>query len=77
MTASPRHRTDPISATDRDSLVRSVLVRGRAVRRVGGDAGWEIVDRISATYAGGPYPRREDREAFLVEPAHLSVPTFG
>ena len=63
--------------TDRDSLVRSGLVRGRAVRRVGSDAGWEIVDRIFARHTGGPSPRREDREAFLVEPAHVSVPTFG
>ena len=63
--------------TNRDSLVRSGLVRGRAVRRVGGDAGWEIVDRIFAKYTGGPYPQREDREAFLVEPTHVSVPTFG
>jgi hypothetical protein len=26
---------------------------------------------------GGRYPSREDREAFLVEPEHVSVPTFG
>ncbi len=66
-----------ISVADRDNLVRSVLVRGRVVKRIGGDAGWEIVDRIFAKYTGGPYPQREDREAFLVEPAHVSVPTFG
>ena len=66
-----------ISVTDRENLVRGVLVRGRVVKRVGGDAGWEIVDRIFAKYTGGPYPQREDREAFLVEPAHVSVPTFG
>ena len=66
-----------ISVADRDNLVRSVLVRGRVVKRIGGDAGWEIVDRIFAKYTGGPYPQREDREAFLVEPTHVSVPTFG
>ena len=66
-----------ISVTDRENLVRSALVRGRVVMRVGGDAGWEIVDRIFAKYTGGPYPRGEDREAFLVEPAHVIVPTFG
>jgi PPOX class probable F420-dependent enzyme len=66
-----------ISVTDRENLVRSALVRGRVVKRVGGDAGWEIVDRIFAKYTGGPYPRGEDREAFLVEPAHVTVPTFG
>jgi PPOX class probable F420-dependent enzyme len=66
-----------ISVTDRDNLVRSALVRGRVVKRIGGDAGWEIVDRIFAKYTGGPYPRGEEREAFLVEPAHVIVPTFG
>jgi PPOX class probable F420-dependent enzyme len=65
-----------ISVTDRDNLVRSALVRGRVVKRIGGDAGWEIVDRIFAKYTGGPYPRGEEREAFLVEPAHVIVPTF-
>jgi hypothetical protein len=39
--------------TDRENLVRSALVRGRVVKRVGGDAGWEIVDRIFAKYTGG------------------------
>jgi PPOX class probable F420-dependent enzyme len=66
-----------ISVTDRDDLVRSALVRGRVVDRIGGDAGWAIVDRIFAKYTGGPYPRGEDRAAFLVEPLHVSVPTFG
>jgi PPOX class probable F420-dependent enzyme len=66
-----------ISVTDRENLVRSALVRGRVVRRIGGDAGWEIVDRIFAKYTGGPYPQREDREAFLIEPTHVIVPTFG
>jgi PPOX class probable F420-dependent enzyme len=66
-----------ISVTDRDDWIRSALVRGRVVEQVGGEAGWEIVDRIFAKYTGGPYPRGEDREAFLVEPAHVIVPTFG
>jgi PPOX class probable F420-dependent enzyme len=66
-----------ISVTDRENLVRSALVRGRVVKRIGGDAGWEIVDRIFAKYTGGPYPRGEEREAFLVEPTHAIVPTFG
>lgn len=66
-----------ISVTDRENLVLSALVRGRVVKRVGGDAGWHIVDRIFTKYTGGPYPSREDREAFLVEPEHVSVPTFG
>ena len=31
----------------------------------------------SGTATSGPYPSREEREAFLVEPEHVSVPTFG
>ncbi|WP_232667192.1 pyridoxamine 5'-phosphate oxidase family protein [Pseudonocardia sp. TRM90224] len=65
-----------ISIADRDNLVRSAIVRGRVVKRVGGDAGWAIVDRIFAKYTGGPYPRGDVREAFLVEPTHVVVPTF-
>jgi PPOX class probable F420-dependent enzyme len=66
-----------ISVVDRENLVRSALVRGRVVKRIDGDAGWAIVDRIFAKYTGGPYPRGEERVAFLVEPARVIVPTFG
>ena len=31
----------------------------------------------SGTATVGRYPSREDREEFLVEPEHVSVPTFG
>ena len=65
-----------VSITDRENPVRCASVRGRLVRRVGGDAGWEIVDRIFAKYTGGPYPRGEAREAFLVRPDHVVVPKF-
>ncbi|OJY48626.1 MAG: PPOX class F420-dependent enzyme [Pseudonocardia sp. 73-21] len=66
-----------ISVTDRENLVRSALVRGRVVGRVGGDAGWAIIDRIFASYTGGPYPRHEPREVFLVAPDRVIVPSFG
>ena len=66
-----------ISVTDRDDLVRCAVVRGRVVERVGGDAGWRIVDRIFAKYTGGPYPRGDEREAYLVAPTHVIVPAFG
>ena len=47
-----------IPVTDRHNLVRSALLRGRVVKRVGSDSGWEIVDPIFAKYTGGPYPQR-------------------
>jgi PPOX class probable F420-dependent enzyme len=66
-----------ISVVDRENMVRSALVRGRVVKRIDGDAGWELVDRIFAKYTGSPYPRGEERVAYLVEPARVIVPTFG
>jgi len=35
-----------ISVTEPDNWARSALVRDRVVKRAGGDAGWQIVDRI-------------------------------
>ena len=43
-------------------------VRGRVVEVLDDDAGWEIIDRLAESYIGGPYPLREDRAAFVVEP---------
>jgi PPOX class probable F420-dependent enzyme len=50
-----------------------VLVRGRVIEFVDGDAGWEIVDRISMKYTGGPYPRHEPRIALIIEPERQTV----
>jgi len=43
-------------------------LRGRVVDVLDGDAGWEAIDRIAESYIGSPYPLREDRVAFVVEP---------
>jgi hypothetical protein len=34
---------------------------------------WEIVNRISTKYAGGPYPRGEQRVVALIEPDRQSM----
>jgi PPOX class probable F420-dependent enzyme len=57
-----------ISVADRDRPNVMAQVRGRVVEVVEGDAGWEIIDRISQRYIGQPYPLRSDRVAYLVEP---------
>ncbi len=65
-------RRDPrvaISLTPPDDPYRPVVIRGRVVEWVDGDAGWEIVDRISTKYTGGPYSRAEPRVVALIEPA--------
>jgi PPOX class probable F420-dependent enzyme len=57
-----------ISVADHDRPNVMAHVRGRVVERLDGDAGWEIIDRLSHRYIGQPYPLRTDRAAFVVEP---------
>src|SRR5690348_6316364 len=53
-------RRDPrvaLSIAPVDDPFTPVLVRGRVVEWLEGDAAWEIIDRIAAKYIGGPYSR--------------------
>jgi len=51
--------------------------KARNLERVDGDAAWEIIDRISHKYTGGPYPLREDRVVYLVAPEHAWEQAYG
>jgi PPOX class probable F420-dependent enzyme len=51
-------------------------LRGRVAEVLDGDRGWEIIDRVSQKYIGGPYPLREDRAAFLVDVDHAGAMSF-
>jgi PPOX class probable F420-dependent enzyme len=69
-------RRDPriaLSLTPPDNPFQPVVIRGRVVEWVEGDAAWEIVDRISVKYIGVPYPRDEERVVALIEPDRQSV----
>jgi PPOX class probable F420-dependent enzyme len=64
-------RRDPrvaLSLTPADNPFQPVVIRGRVVGWLTGDAAWEVVDRISTKYTGGPYPRDEERVVALIEP---------
>jgi PPOX class probable F420-dependent enzyme len=65
-----------ISLTEDGKPTTMAQVRGRA-ERVEGDAAWEIIDRLSGKYIGGPYPLREDRVVFLVEPERAWAQAFA
>lgn len=58
-----------ISITDRDQPFTMATVRGRVVERLDGEAAWEVIDRISNKYTGGPYSREQQRSVFFVEPS--------
>ncbi|MFC3996209.1 PPOX class F420-dependent oxidoreductase [Nocardiopsis sediminis] len=69
-------RRDPrvaLSLTPPDNPFQPVMIRGRVVEWLEGDAAWEIIDRISTKYTGGPYPRDEKRIVALIEPGRQSA----
>jgi PPOX class probable F420-dependent enzyme len=69
-------RRDPrmaLSIAPVDNPFTPVVVRGRVVEWLEGDAAWEIIDRISTKYTGAPYPRREERIVAVVEPERQTV----
>jgi PPOX class probable F420-dependent enzyme len=69
-------RRDPrvaLSLTPADDPFQPVIIRGRVVEWLEGDAAWEIVDRIAMKYIGGPYSRDEERVVALIEPDRQSV----
>jgi PPOX class probable F420-dependent enzyme len=69
-------RRDPriaLSIAPVDDPFTPVVVRGRVSEWLDGDAGWEIIDRISTKYTGGPYPRQEERVVGVIEPERQTV----
>jgi PPOX class probable F420-dependent enzyme len=66
-----------ISVTDSERPFVMAQVRGCVVERVEGDPAWVVIDRLSDKYTGAPYPLREDRVIFLVEPEHAWGFEFG
>ena len=56
-----------LSLTSADNPFQPVMIRGRVVGWLDGDAGWEVVDRIQTKYTGQPYPRGQERVVALIE----------
>ncbi|NJP96827.1 PPOX class F420-dependent oxidoreductase [Nonomuraea sp. FMUSA5-5] len=69
-------RRDPrvaLSVAPADNPYQPVIVRGRVVEWIEGDAAWEIIDEISTKYIGQPYSREQDRVVLVVEAEHQTV----
>jgi PPOX class probable F420-dependent enzyme len=69
-------RRDPrvaLSLTPADNPLQPVIIRGRVVEWLEGDTAWQIIDRISTKYTGGPYSRGEERVVALIEPDRQSM----
>lgn len=65
-----------MSITDRAQPNSMAHIRGRVCERVEGDRAWTIIDRMSQRYLGGPYPLREDRIVYLIEPQVMWAQAF-
>jgi len=69
-------RRDPrmaLSIAPVDNPNEPIIIRGRVVHWLEGDAAWEVIDELSAKYIGVPYPRNEPRIVALVEPSQQFV----
>ena len=62
-----------LSLVAADNPFEPIIVRGRVVEWLEGDAAWEIIDQISIKYTGHPYPRGEERVVGVVEPERQTV----
>jgi nitroimidazol reductase NimA-like FMN-containing flavoprotein (pyridoxamine 5'-phosphate oxidase superfamily) len=65
------------SIVQHDRPTAMAHIRGRVVEILDGDEAWTVIDRMSDQYLGMPYPLREDRVVFLVEPEHSFAQDFG
>ena len=69
-------RRDPrvaLSLTPADNPFEPVIIRGRVVEWIEGDAAWEIIDEIARKYTGGPYSRGVERVVAVVEPERQTI----
>jgi PPOX class probable F420-dependent enzyme len=69
-------RRDPrlaLSIAPVDNPFEPVVIRGRVVAWLDGDAAWEIIDQLARKYIGAPYSRDLERIVVVVEPERQTV----
>lgn len=69
-------RRDPrvaISIAPAENPFEPVLIRGRVVEWLDGDAAWTVIDQIATKYIGQPYSRELERIVALIEPERQRV----
>jgi PPOX class probable F420-dependent enzyme len=69
-------RRDPrvaLSIAPADNPFEPVVVRGRVIEWLEGDAAWQIIDQLSAKYIGAPYSREQERVVAVIEPGRQTI----
>ncbi|MGI8870148.1 MAG: TIGR03618 family F420-dependent PPOX class oxidoreductase [Mycobacteriales bacterium] len=76
MRKAPNLRRDPrlaLSIAPADNPFEPVVIRGRVVEWLEGDAAWPIIDQLATNYTGAPYPRGQERVVAVIEPERQTV----
>jgi PPOX class probable F420-dependent enzyme len=69
-------RRDPrvaLSVAPADNPNQPVILRGRVVEWLEGDAAWALIDEISTKYIGTAYPRGQERIVAIIEPERQTI----
>ncbi|SNT64509.1 PPOX class probable F420-dependent enzyme [Asanoa hainanensis] len=69
-------RRDPrvaLSLAPAENPFEPIVIRGRVVEWLEGDAGWAVVDELANKYVGQPYPRDQERVVALIEVERQTV----
>jgi PPOX class probable F420-dependent enzyme len=69
-------RRDPrvaLSIAPAGDMFTPVVVRGRVVGWIEGEAAWEIIDQLATKYTGAPYPRGQERVVAVIEPERQAI----
>jgi len=69
-------RRDPraaLSIAPADNPFEPVIIRGRVVEWLEGDAAWEVIDQLADKYIGAPYSRELERVVAVIEPERQTV----
>src|SRR5215468_1970927 len=73
-------RRDPrmaLSIAPADNPLERLVVCGRVVDWLEGDAAWEIIDQLSTKYIGAPYSREQERVVAVTEPERQAISISG
>jgi hypothetical protein len=57
-----------LSIAPADNPFQPVVIRGRVVEWLDGDAAWEIIDQLAIKYTGAPYSRGQERVVAVINP---------
>jgi PPOX class probable F420-dependent enzyme len=69
-------RRDPrlaLSIAPVDNPFEPVVIRGRVIEWLDGDAAWDIIDQLSTMHTGAPYSREHERVVAVIEPERQTV----